>query len=452
MAAFAQQPETVSLLTVKEAATRFRVHKSTVYRLLRSRWKTAARRVGRRVFVDALVAERLCTPATPPVIVLAAEKIAEVERSEMLQRRWQEGSVSLYRGKKIKTWYGVYRIDEQTPDGRIVRKQRAVKLGSLQEIPTKAEARRKLRDLLPSGSRLPTVITLSELVERWKKAVGPTVHDGTRAYYEKMLSAHIVPKFGHYQIAQITKYAVELWLNEQAKSFSRSTVKGQRIALGRVMTWAVDHGWLEKDPTKGVKLPRQCAGRTVTRTALSREQVIALAGALEEPYATLIIFLAATGLRIAEATAVSWSDLTDGVLQVRGTKTRAAHRRLPLPMVLVERLEGLRSKDSDLIFRARNGSPINPGNALKRYVRPAAEGLGFQFSGFHDCRHTAITQMLRDGADSKLVATIAGHASTRITLDVYRHTNVDELRAPMEQLLGIVRNGTTGGDAVVESK
>lgn len=44
--------------------------------------------------------------------------------------------------------------------------------------------------------------------------------------------------------------------------------------------------------------------------------VNAIASKLQEPYATLVLFLAASGLRIGEAIAVKWSDFSDNVLHV----------------------------------------------------------------------------------------------------------------------------------------
>ena len=58
----------------------------------------------------------------------------------------------------------------------------------------------------------------------------------------------------------------------------------------------------DTNPRVGVKLPN--AGRRVVRTILRPEGVVSISGRLEEPYATLVLFLAATGLRVGEAIAV----------------------------------------------------------------------------------------------------------------------------------------------------
>jgi integrase len=40
---------------------------------------------------------------------------------------------------------------------------------------------------------------------------------------------------------------------------------------------------------------------------------------------------------------------------------------------------------------------------------------------FHDLRHYAVTTLIGQGADIKLLQRIAGHANASVTLDVYGH-------------------------------
>jgi integrase len=105
---------------------------------------------------------------------------------------------------------------------------------------------------------------------------------------------------------------------------------------------------MARNRIKGVKLPRaeNCAGRRV----LSPSQTISVAGKLSEPYATLVLFLAVTGLRIGEGIAIKWSDFEGDVLHVQRrmydgkvdtTKSRDSKRRIPIPPALLERLKAL---------------------------------------------------------------------------------------------------------------
>ena len=108
--------------------------------------------------------------------------------------------------------------------------------------------------------------------------------------------------------------------------FCRNTLRGMRVSLGRVLTWAVDCGWLPKNPCAGVKLP--LAGKKVVRTILKPEQTRALVAKLEEPYATLVLFVAVTGLRISEAIGIKWTSCESvaGFISASQARRRLQHR------------------------------------------------------------------------------------------------------------------------------
>jgi len=216
-----------------------------------------------------------------------------------------------------------------------------------------------------------------------------------------------------------------------------------RISFGLLLSYAVQNGWLKEDPSKGVKLPRaeNCAGRRVQRKVLSPSQTTSIAEELSEPYATLVLFLAVTGLRIGEAIAIKWSDFEGEVLHVQrrmydgkvdGTKSRDSKRRIPIPSALLERLKAL-GTIGEWIFHARGGVPLNPGNALKRYTRPVAKELKIDLGGWHDFRQTVATSMLRAGHGVKVVSELLGHSDVSITLRTYDHVESDAFRAPLNE-------------------
>jgi len=107
-------------------------------------------------------------------------------------------------------------------------------------------------------------------------------------------------------IANINREDIQALLAAQAKKYSRSALRSMRVVLSLTLGWASDCGWLEKNPCTRIKLPQQTGGRQVTRTVLTTKEVIAIAAELEEPYATLVRFLAISGLRIGEAIAIKW--------------------------------------------------------------------------------------------------------------------------------------------------
>jgi integrase len=354
------------------------------------------------------------------------------------QRRYQNGSV--FKRGNIKTWFGVFREDVRKPNGTVVRRQRKVRLGTLAELPTKHAAVQELQKHMTLSSKPKTEMTLSELVERWQGAVVPTLKHSTANVYTHSLRSRILPTLGKMHIADIGCYEVEAFLAGKGKVYAKNTLRELRSSLSAVLGCAVRYGWLEKNPCIGVKLPLG-TGRKIVRNVLTPEQVTAIAGELEEPYATLIIFLALTGLRIGEAVAVQWADFDGEVLKVQRRiyegkadtlKTDKSNRSLPIPAALLTRLKTLAS-ESEWVFTAGNGSPVNPGNALRRYVQPVARKLGIKLSGWHDFRHTLATGLINDGVSAKAVSEILGHANVGITLGTYTHVTTENFSGPLNR-------------------
>jgi integrase len=175
----------------------------------------------------------------------------------------------------------------------------------------------------------------------------------------------MIPAFGKRKVSTIGRFDVETFLSQHSKKYSRSTLRSMRVSLSLVMSWAVACGWIGKNPCVGVKLPRDsnCAGRRVVRTVLKLAQVKAIAEKLEEPYSTLVMFLAVTGLRIGEAIAVTWSDFDGDVLSITRricdgdldtVKSEGSNRRLPIPSELESRMRQLGK--GEWSFRSRDGT------------------------------------------------------------------------------------------------
>jgi len=430
----ASQSSEQGLLSVREAAKLLNVSECWVRR---HKSELPVVRIGGLIRFDAALLRRdlACRISGEKPLKLRGEAMAQV-------RRWQRGSV--YKtGKQTKTWYGIWREDVLDADGKMKRQQRNVKLGTVAELPTQAAARDALTRRI-GASRTPKVeMTLSDLFGRWQKVASVSLKATTYEHYVNALKSYVVPVFGQSEIACIERYEIESFFARQAAKYSRSTIRSMRISLGVLLAYAVQNGWLKEDPSKGVKLPRaeNCAGRRVQRKVLTPLQTTSIAEKLSEPYATLVLFLAVTGLRIGEAIAIKWSDFEGDVLHVQRrmyegkidtTKSRDSERRIPIPQALLERMKAL-EKAGEWIFHGRRGVPLNPGNSLKRYIRPVAKELNIELGGWHDFRHTVATSMLRAGHGVKVVSELLGHSDVAITLRTYDHVESDAFRAPLNE-------------------
>ncbi len=365
-----------------------------------------------------------------------------------MPRRYQRGSV--WFDKKSKTWKGRFRLD--MPDGSRVHKK--VTIGSKTEYPTETAARDKLddmrRELHREAEMQPTLnpttngkpVNFTDLVKRWKAAEGAALADNTLTHYANALRAYVVPHFGASAVGEITREEIQKFLNDKAKNYGKSSLRSMRVTLSLTLEWAKRNRWIEHNPAERIRLPKKTAGRRLIRMVLLWSQIMAIMEQMEEPYRTLVLFLALVPKRIEEALALRPSDLDEhNILHIR----RAIYERklvefepheyeripldTPVHAELVRRMPQL-GGGHEWIFRSEAGTPIDPGNALKRKLHPAAKAIGIRLGGWHDFRHTFSTAMSKAGVRLKVRSEVLGHGKRTGVLahDVYDHASENEIR------------------------
>ncbi len=105
-------------------------------------------------------------------------------------------------------------------------------------------------------------------------------------------------------------------------------------------------------------------------------------------------------------------DLDAGtVATLRAVRVRQAEERL---------LYGSGYTDLDLVFSRPDGTSINPDNFSQAFDRRIAR-YRLPRIRLHDLRHTWATLALQAGVDVKIVSERLGHASAKITWDIYQH-------------------------------
>jgi hypothetical protein len=103
-------------------------------------------------------------------------------------------------------------------------------------------------------------------------------------------------------------------------------------------------------------------------------------------------------------------------------------RQLPIEPSLLARMRLVRGKE--FVFSSRRGTPVNPGTALRRFIRPAADALGRSLGGWHDFRHTNDDHApKRSPSESGLE--YPWHSKVSLAIDSYDHANVEHFRQPL---------------------
>jgi integrase len=181
-----------------------------------------------------------------------------------------------------------------------------------------------------------------------------------------------------------------------------------------------------------------------SKTILDDAQAHTLIQSATEGQQRSIITLALnTGMREGEIFALTWGNVDldreelqvdatltetkDGKLERTPPKTKSSRRKFKLPIraAQVLRLQRERTPHSTgpeaLVFTDRNGGPLRKSNFLRREFAPLLKRVGFPKVTFHSLRHTAFSILINEGADPVQIARLAGHSTTRMTMDHYGH-------------------------------
>lgn len=281
-------------------------------------------------------------------------------------------------------------------------------------------------------------ITIGTWAVQWLEAqahVKPT----SRYRSEGILRTHVLPKWQHTRLSDVTHAAVQGWVAELGRDLSPASVAKVHRVFSLVMSWAVRNGRLARNPAEGVNLPRPVA---TEHRYLNHVQVADLADACGS-YGLVIRFLAYTGLRWGEMAAlrVRHIDLDRRRVQVAqsatevngrliwGTPKNHERRSVPLPRFVAELVgKQLVGKDvDDLVFTAPKGGVLRVRNFRRAAFDRAVAEVGPAGLHPHELRHTAASLAIAEGADAKIVQQMLGHKSATMTLDLYSHLFPDRL-------------------------
>jgi integrase len=362
-------------------------------------------------------------------------------------RRYQQGSIVWKDTAEGKVAYGIYRVDVRTATG-IERKQKKVRLGTRKELPTDNQARKKLIAFIAAaegGSPVPEKMPFGKLAELWQACESPTLTKPTFDRYAMVLRTWLLPFWKDRIIQSITRSDIQLFLNSKASQYSKSSIRSMRLVLQMTLSFAHLNGWISSYPCVKIKTPRITnESRTVRRAEMTEQQKLNISARLSEPYSTLVLLLTRIPVRIEEAIGVKETDLDGHVLTIRQVVYEGKvydlqpneQRNIPImDMELLARLRKL-GEGRKWVFQSRNETPINPSNARRRFLKPAAKEFGIELCGWHDFRHSLTTELRRKGTHPKVVSDLLGHKKVNLAMDVYDRSSLQDFEQALGQVVG----------------
>lgn len=320
----------------------------------------------------------------------------------------------------------------------------------------------QLKAEMGAGVNISDRTLFSDYADMWLQVYKkPKIRQNTYDTLHWHVEHSIKPCFKGMLLRDIKPIHVQAFL-ASISQYSHQVQSSCLCTLRAIFLTAEDNGLILKSPVKAGD--KATGAKVKEKEALTNEQVKQLLAAVKGTPAYLFCLLAlTTGMRKSEILGLMWSDIDfdTGFINIRHSvtqsyhrpdstavsdllKSEAAHRRVPMPLLLRVALEEERKNEKgELVFSRPDGQPLDPNsyNTMWKEVthrtvsssRPLGKtwhnnrlGRSYTVTLDFSChphllRHTYITQLFESGLDIKQVQYLAGHSTPNMTLRVYTH-------------------------------
>lgn len=362
----------------------------------------------------------------------------------------------------------VYRSSVYLGIDQVTGKQVTTKVTGRTKKEVKQKAQDAIIDFKVNGStrfQASTISTYEELASLWwdnhKHTVKPNSQDATR----KLLKAHVLPLFGSYKLDKLTTPLIQSIVNQLAEK----TNKGETGAYlhydkihalnKRILQYGVIMQAIPFNPARKVLLPRnnQKANRHKIKH-FDNQELKKFLGYLDSLDSnkyrhfyeiTLYKFLLATGCRINEALALSWSDidLENAIVHVTKTlnykqeinspKSKSSYRDIDIDRQTVAMLKQYKRRQIQEAWQLGRTETVvfsdfiheYPNNrTLQTRLRTHFKHADVPNIGFHGFRHTHASLLLNSGIPYKELQHRLGHSQISMTMDIYSHLSKENAK------------------------
>ncbi|MEI8082176.1 MAG: tyrosine recombinase XerC [Actinomycetes bacterium] len=239
---------------------------------------------------------------------------------------------------------------------------------------------------------------------------------------------------------ELRRYLAEMTL----AGYSRRTTARRLSSLRGFFVFLQRRGVISNDPASALRAPRQ--PRRLPRV-IEEPTIDALLDAPDTGTpaglrdGAILELLYATGLRVAELSALDVGDVDLAQGLVKATGKGDKQRIVPLHRIAVARVRAWLSAgrprlsgvgSGEALFLNRSGTRMQPG-AVRRMMTRYLRVIGAVDSlSPHAIRHTFATRLLENGADLRTVQELLGHVALSTT-QIYTHVSVKRLQDVHEQ-------------------
>ena len=286
---------------------------------------------------------------------------------------------------------------------------------------------RESRLNLPTGRKLHRSFAQAstDYLERLNTTDGKDMANKTRH-----LQSYLVPFLGGERLDKITDFRLRQYRKHRTGEGARpATINRELATFSHLMRRAASKGWGWIKPEAVPDIPKEKEARKQIRvlTAEQCTRLLKAAGEDHDPHAWLfVMFGLNTAMRHSEIMERRFDEIDFASCRIWINRAKAGEREQPITPTLRDALKD-RQKGADdsagWIFPATRADTKTP---YRRDMRDAfarcvtASGMDPKQCTPHVMRHTAITRLVKAGADLLTIKRISGHKTTAM-VEHYTH-------------------------------
>lgn len=264
----------------------------------------------------------------------------------------------------------------------------------------------------------------------------------TREKYLQKLKSYVLNEIGALLIKDVTPIMCQRVLNLKGNK-SKATINDTYQMLRFIFKYAKINKLINIDPTENLVKP---SGYYNPRRSLTTSEEQHFLNVLNQHYVPIYFALMYyAGCRPSEASAVEFRDIVtrDGerYLHIRGTKTKAADRYVPIVDGLAKLLPH-GSSPFELLCKNQQGKALNKDNKRRAWAHLSRlmnidmgckvyrnellppYPLATDISAY-SLRHTFCTNLQKRGVDIRTAQYLMGHADIAMTANIYTHVDFE---------------------------